>query len=105
MASAESVFFLGCVFFIEFPFCRGGFPESYEMIELSFSVLSNFKDDRVQAIAYPADGAMLHGKIRPLVGVVRTKENLLYLLETDSTSWIAAKAAAFSLIEVESHEV
>ena len=75
------------------------------MIELPFGVLANFKDDRVQAIAYPANGAMLNGQIGPLIGVVGMEKYLLHLLETDSTFWIAAKAAAFSLIEVESHEV
>jgi len=105
MASAESIFFLGCVFFIEFPFCRSGFPESHEMVELPFGVLADFKDDRVQATACPADGAMLHGKIGALIGVVGMKENLLHFLKTDSAFWIAAKAAAFPLIEVKSHEV
>jgi hypothetical protein len=48
---------------------------------------------------------MLNGEIGALIGVVGMKKYLLHLLETDSTFWIAAKAAAFSLIEVESHEV
>ena len=48
---------------------------------------------------------MLNREIRTLIGVVGMKKYLLHLLETDSTFWIATKAAAFSLIEVESHEV
>jgi hypothetical protein len=75
------------------------------MIELPFGVLADFKNDRVQAAAYPADGAMLNREIRTLIGIVGMKKYLLRLLETDSAFWIAAKAAAFSLIEVESHEV
>ncbi|MGC1417991.1 MAG: hypothetical protein WA817_22065 [Candidatus Acidiferrum sp.] len=75
------------------------------MIELPFAVFTNFEDDRIQATAYPTDGAVLSGEIGPLIGVVGMKKYLLHLLEPDSTSWIAAKAAAFSLIEVESHEV
>jgi hypothetical protein len=68
MASAERVFFLGCVFFIEFPFRRSGFPKSHEMIELPFRVLADFKNERVQVIAYPADGAMLHREVGALIG-------------------------------------
>jgi len=75
------------------------------MIELPFGVLADFKDDRVQATAYPADSAVLNGEIGALIGVVGMKKYLLYLLETDSTFWIAAKAAALSLSEVKSHQV
>jgi hypothetical protein len=75
------------------------------MIELPFGVLADFKNDRVQAAAHPTDSAMLNGEIGALIGVVGMKKYLLHLLETDSTFWIAAKAAAFSLIEVESQEV
>jgi len=75
------------------------------MVELPFGVLADFKNDRLQAIAYPTDGAMLNREIGPLIGVVRMEKYFLRLLETDSTFWIAAKAAAFSLMEVESHEV
>ncbi|MGA2095632.1 MAG: hypothetical protein ABSH39_04990 [Candidatus Acidiferrum sp.] len=72
---------------------------------MPFGVFADFKNDRIQAIADPTDGAMLHGKIGALIGVVGMKEELLYFLKTDSTFWIAAKTAALSLIEVESHEV
>lgn len=75
------------------------------MVELSFGILANFKYDGVQATTYPTDSAMLRREIGTLIGVVGMKKYLLRLLETDSTFWIAAKATAFSLIEVESHEV
>lgn len=48
---------------------------------------------------------MLRGKIGTLICVVGMKKYLLHFLKADSTFWIAAKAAAFSLIEAESHEV
>src|SRR5271168_5437968 len=53
IASAETGFFLGCVLFMESPFRRSGFPEGHEMVELPFGVLADFKNDRVQATAYP----------------------------------------------------
>ena len=75
------------------------------MIELAFCILADFKDDGIKPIANPTDGAMLNGEIGTLVEVVGVKEDLLCFLETDSASWIATKALAFPLIEVESHEV
>jgi hypothetical protein len=38
------------------------------MIELPFRVLADFKNERVQVIAYPADGAMLHREVGALIG-------------------------------------
>ena len=75
------------------------------MIELAFRILANFKDNGIQAIADPADGAMLNGEIGTLIEVVRMEKNLLCFLESDSASGVAAKALALPLIEVESHEV
>jgi hypothetical protein len=75
------------------------------MIELAFGIFSNLKNYRVQAVPDPAVGAMLHGKIRTLVGVIRMKENLLYFLEADSAFRVASKAFALSVIEMESHKV
>ena len=73
------------------------------MIELSFCVFPNFKNDRIQVATHPTDGAMLSGKVRTLVGIIGMKENLLYFLEADSAPWIPPKAFALPLIEVESH--
>jgi hypothetical protein len=75
------------------------------MVELAFRVLSNLKNHRVKAAAYPANGAMLKWEVRTLVGVVRMKENFLYFLEADSAPRIPPKAPALPLIELESHEV
>jgi hypothetical protein len=75
------------------------------MIELSFRVFPNLKNDRVQPAPYPTDGAMLSGKIRTLVGVIRMIENLLYFLEADSALRVPPKVFALSLIEMESHKV
>jgi hypothetical protein len=75
------------------------------MVELAFRILADFKDDGIQAITNPTDGAMLNREIGTLVEVVRMKEDLLYFLEADSAPRIAAKALALPLIEVESHEV
>ena len=55
------------------------------MIELAFGVFPDLKNHGVEAIAYPADGTVLMREIRALVQVVRMKENLLRLLETDTT--------------------
>ena len=75
------------------------------MIELSFCVFPNFKNDRIQVATHPTDGAMLNGRIRTLVGVIRMKENLLYFLEADSALGVPPKTFALSLIEMESHKV
>jgi hypothetical protein len=40
------------------------------MVELSFLVFPNLKDYREESITYPADGAVLNGEIRALVGVM-----------------------------------
>jgi len=75
------------------------------MVELSFRVFTNLKNHRIQAVTNPADGALLDGEIRTLVGVVRMEENLLYFLEADSTPGVPPKAPALPLVEVEPHEV
>jgi hypothetical protein len=74
------------------------------MVELSFRVLAYFKNDRIETIAYPANGAVLNRQIGALVSVVRMKENLLCFLETDSTPRVAPKTPALPLIKVESHD-
>ena len=75
------------------------------MIELSFRVFPNLKNYRVQAATHPTDGAMLSGKVRTLVGVIRMIENLRYLLEANSALRVPPKVFALSLIEMESHKV
>ncbi len=75
------------------------------MVEFSFRIFLNLKNYRVQAAPHPTDGAMLHGRIRTLVGVIRMKENLLYFLEADSALGVSPKRFALSLIEMESHKV
>ncbi len=75
------------------------------MVELSFGILPNLKNHRVQAVTDPTDGAMLNREVRTLVGVVGMKENLLHFLEADSAPGISPQALALPLIEVEPHEV
>jgi hypothetical protein len=75
------------------------------MVEFSFGIFANLKNYRVQAAPDPAYGAMLNGRIRTLVGVIRMKEDLLYFLEADSALGIPPKSFALSLIEMESHKV
>ena len=75
------------------------------MVELSFRIFPNLKNDRVQPASHPADGAMLSGKVQTLVGVIGVIENLLHFLEADSTLRVPPKAFALSLIEMESHKV
>jgi len=73
------------------------------MVELSFLIFANLKDHREESITYPADGAVLNGKIRALVGVIRMKENFLGFLEPDSAPWIPPETLALALIEPEPH--
>jgi hypothetical protein len=75
------------------------------MVELTFRIFPNLINNRVQAAAHPADGAMLSGKVRTSVGVIRMIENLLHFLEADSALRVPPKAFALSLIEMESHKV
>ena len=75
------------------------------MVEFSFRIFPNFKNNRVQAAPHPTDGAMLSGRIGTLVGIIRMEENLLYFLEADSALGIAPKSFALPLIEMESHKV
>src|SRR5258707_8557145 len=71
MVSAESGFFLECVFFIEFPVCGSGLPESHEMIELPLASSRISKMTEYRRFAYPTDSAMLNREIGPLIGVVK----------------------------------
>jgi len=75
------------------------------MVELSFRVFPNLKNDRVQAATHPTNRAMLNGKVLTLVGIIGMKENLLYFLEANSALGVPPKALALSLIEMESHKV
>jgi hypothetical protein len=75
------------------------------MVELSFRVFPNLKNDRVQVATHPTNGAMLSGKVRTLIGLIGMKENLLYFLEADSALGIPPKALALSLTEMESYKV
>ncbi len=75
------------------------------MVEFSFRIFPNLKNYRVQAAPDPTDGAMLNGRIRTLVGVIRMKENLLYFLEADSAIGVPPKTVALPHIEMESHKV
>jgi hypothetical protein len=75
------------------------------MVELSFHIFPNLKNDRVQVATHPTDGAMLSGKVRTLLGVIGMIENLLYFLEPDSALRVPPKAFALSLVEMESHKV
>jgi len=104
MDSADMFFSLRVVFFIEFSFFPGRLPQGHQMVELSFRVFANLKNHRIQTSTYPADRAMLSGKIGTLVGIVGMKENFLRLLEADSAPRVFPKALALPLIEVESHE-
>ena len=73
------------------------------MVELPFRILPNLKNYRVQAVAYPADGAMLNRKVRPLVGVIRMEENRLRFLEADSAPRVPPETFALPLVGVKSH--
>jgi hypothetical protein len=75
------------------------------MVELSFRIFPNLKNGGVQAATHPAYRAMLRGKVRTLVGVIRMIENLQYLLEADSALRVPPKVFALSLIDMESHKV
>jgi hypothetical protein len=75
------------------------------MIELSFRIFPNLKNDRIQPATHPTDGAMLGGKVGALVAVIRMIENLLYLLEADSALRISPKPFALTFVEMESHKV
>jgi hypothetical protein len=75
------------------------------MVELSFGIFPNLKDDRVQAASHPTHSAILNGKVRPLVAVIGMIENLLRLLEANSALRIPPKAPALSRSEMESHKV
>jgi hypothetical protein len=75
------------------------------MVELTFRIFPNLKNDRGQPATHPTNGAMLSGKVRTLVGVVGMIENLLYFLEANSALRVSPKPFALSLIEMESHKV
>jgi uncharacterized metal-binding protein len=75
------------------------------MVVLAFGALADLKDDGIQAVANPTDGAMLNREIGTLIEVVRMEEDLLCFLEADAAPGITTKAPALPLIEVESHEV
>jgi hypothetical protein len=76
--------------FIKFLFLRRGFPESDEMVILSFHALPHFKNDSVQSLSHPADRSVLLGTIRALVKIVWVLENLLHLIEADPSLRISS---------------
>ncbi len=71
MLSADAGFFLPRMVVIEFSFFPGCLPQGHQMVELSFRILPNLINHRVQALTYLANGAMLNREVRTLVGVVR----------------------------------
>jgi hypothetical protein len=75
------------------------------MIELAFRIFPNLKNNRVQSTTHPPDRAMLSGKVRTLVGVIRMIEKFLNFVEADSALPVLPKSLALPLIEVESHKV
>src|SRR5271157_2184772 len=85
MASAGIGFRGLRVLFIKFLLLLGGFPESHEVVIVSFLVLPDLKNNGVQLLSHPADRPVLLGPIRALVKVVWVRENLLHLFEPDTS--------------------
>jgi len=75
------------------------------MVEFSFRIFPNLKNYRVQAAPHPTDGAMLSGRIRTLVGVIRMKEISCTSSKPIPRLGFRLKTFALSLIEMESHKV
>ena len=73
------------------------------MVELSLGVFPDLKNHGIETLTHPADGTVLMREIGALVQVVRVEENLLHLLEADSTLGILPKFLALPRIEVEAH--
>src|SRR5271170_8453463 len=79
MDSAEKGFFLG-VFFIQFLFFPGGFPQRNQAVVLTLVILADLKDKGIQPLTHPADGPVLFRQIRTLVEVIRLGEYLGFAL-------------------------
>src|SRR5271163_2281321 len=75
--SADTGFFDLRMLLIKFLLLPGCFPESYEVVVLSRLVLPHLKNDGVEPLSDPADGAVLLRQVRPLIEVIRPEENLL----------------------------
>src|SRR5450631_851407 len=85
MVSADTGFRRLRVFSIKFLLLLGGLPESHEVVVLSLFVLAHFENDAIQLLPHPANCPALLGKIRALVKIVRMRENLLHLFESDTS--------------------
>src|ERR1700687_2829193 len=70
MVSAATGFFRLRVLFIKRLLLFRCFPQSHEVVILSFLVFPHFKDERVQFCSYLADGSVLHRQVRALIKVV-----------------------------------
>src|SRR5208283_2541347 len=105
IASADTGFFDLRMLLIKLSLLPGCFPESYEVVEFSSLVLPHLKNDSVEPLPDPAEGAVLLRHVRPLIEVIRAEEHLLYLLEADSPSRVRSQPPAFPLVKMESHKV
>jgi len=93
------------MFLIKLLLLPGCFPQSYEVVVFSRLILTHLKNDGVEPLPDPADGTVLFRQVRPLIEVIRTKKDLLYLFEADSPSRVRPQSPAFPIVEVESHKV
>jgi hypothetical protein len=91
------------VFFIEFPFFLGGFPERNQVKVFSSAIRSFLIDHGIKPIAHPANGPPLLRQIRTLVKVVGAFPEPLGFLKTNTTRPIPTQAMALILVEFEAH--
>ena len=69
------------------------------MQNLAFFVFPDFKNDRIQPVAHPADGQELFWNIGPSIKPIGPSEQLTCLFEADAAPEICPETPALSKIE------
>src|SRR5271157_5838915 len=64
------------ILFIELLLLSGCLPQSHQVVVLTLLVVPHLKDERVQTISHPTNSPVLFWKVRSVVEVVRSGEDL-----------------------------
>ena len=70
----------------------------------TLAIPANLENKRVEALAYPADRAVLFWNIAPLVQVIGMREDLPSFLEANPAFGIGPQLLALARIKMEPHD-
>src|SRR5579859_1564226 len=101
ICSAPIGFFFLSVFFIKVYFFPRSFPKRYEMVELSLLVSTNFVNQRIHSLFYPARGAELLRVLAAVAQKVAMAKDLLRLGKSDSALPVRLQLPILASVKVE----